>query len=337
MVTERAGRVAPWPATPPAALAPDEALLRVEVVGICGSDAHVFEGTHPYLGYPQVQGHEVVGIVEALGTDAGGVGVTVGERVVLEPTMPCGACIACRRGRPNCCVRLGVHGITLPGGLSRRLPVRAASLHPVPGLDAEIAVLVEPLAVALHAIDRAHIGPDDTVLVLGAGSIGRSAVVAARHRGARVIAAERTPARRPLLEALGADTVVPIERAAVERAIAAATGQDGCTVVVDTTGNGALLALALDVVAHSGAVVAVGISPDLLDIPVALLTRKEVSLLGSRNSAGDFPEAIRIATANADALRASIGARVPFARAQEAFQMVLDGSIPGKVVVEVDR
>jgi threonine dehydrogenase-like Zn-dependent dehydrogenase len=333
MVTEGAGRVAPWPAPPPAPLADDEALLRVELVGVCGSDAHVFEGSHPYLGYPQVQGHEVVGIVEALGARA--TGLTVGERVVLEPTMPCGECVACRRDRPNCCVRLGVHGITLPGGLTRALPVRAASLHPVPGVDPEIAVLVEPLAVALHAVDRAGVGPDDTVLVLGAGSIGRSAVVAARHRGARVIAAERTPARRPLLQMLGADLVVPAERAAVEDAIGSATGDDGCTVVIDTTGSGALLALALDVVAYSGAVVAVGISPDLLGIPVSLLTRKEVTLLGSRNSAGDFPEAIRIATANAEALRATIGVRVPFERAQEAFQIVLDGSVPGKVIVEV--
>jgi threonine dehydrogenase-like Zn-dependent dehydrogenase len=229
-----------------------------------------------------------------------------------------------------------MHGITLPGGLSRFLPVPAASLHPVPGLDAEVAVLVEPLAVALHAVDRARTGTDDTVLVLGAGSIGRSAVLAARHRGARVIAAERSPARRPLLEMLGADAVVSVDRDAVAQAVSDATDGDGCTVVVDTTGSGRLLALALDVVAHAGAVVALGISPDLLEVPVPLLTRKEITLLGSRNSAGDFPEAIRMATANADILRRTIGARVPFARAQEAFQLVLDGSVPGKVIVEVE-
>ena len=337
MVTEQAGRVAAWPAASAKALPAGRALLRVELVGICGSDAHVYSGTHPYLNYPLVQGHEVVGIVEALGasTTSAGPRIRLGDRAVLEPTLACGECIACRRGHANCCVRLDVHGITLPGGLSEIIEVAASSLHPVPELDPEVAVLVEPLAVALHAIDRAAVSETDTVLILGAGSLGRSAVLAAHHRGARVVVAERTPARRGILRQLGAEAVCGTDRGDIIAAVQELAGEDGCTVVVDTTGSSALLALALEVVAHSGCVVAVGISPESLSIPVALLSRKEVTLLGSRNSVHDFPEAIRVARAHADALHATIGARVPFSRAQDAFRMVLDGSVPGKVVVDV--
>jgi L-gulonate 5-dehydrogenase len=333
MVTEASRRVSARSAEP-APVGAGRVRIRVERVGVCGSDAHVYEGTHPYLGYPLVQGHEVVGIVEQVGATVAG--IAPGDRVVVEPTLPCGDCVACRRGRGNCCVALDVIGITSPGGLAERLDAPATALHRVVGLDPDVAVLVEPLAVALHGVDRAEPVAGEVVLVLGAGSIGRSVVLAAHHRGARVVVAERMPERRALLPALGAERVVSTDPDEIASTVRELAGEDGCPVVIDTTGNAGLLELGLDLVAHSGVVVAIGISPDRLRVPVAMLTRKEVSLLGARNSAGEFAEAIRVAEEHADALRATISCRLPLERAEEAFRLVLERAVVGKVIVDLD-
>jgi L-gulonate 5-dehydrogenase len=320
-------------ATGTPAAAPGEVVVAVERVGVCGSDAHVYEGTHPYLGYPQVQGHEVVGrIVEA------GEGVStalMGERVVIEPTVPCGHCVACRRGSPNCCVRLDVLGITLPGGLSEAMAVPSAMVHPVGDLPADVAVFVEPLAVAVHAVKRAGVGPGDDVVVIGAGSIGRSIVFAARDAGARVLVVERTPERAELVRRIGV-AVCGSGDAEFRDAVAAFSGVDGPGIVIDATGSGELVRTALDLVAHSGVVVVVGISQDDLVVPIAMLTRKEVALLGSRNSERDFPHAIDVARRNASELCGMITDRLPLEQTEAAFRSVLDRTSFGKVLVVLD-
>ncbi len=333
VVTSRPFAVAIDQAAGRPAAAPGEVVVAVERVGVCGSDAHVYEGTHPYLAYPQVQGHEFVGRVVEVGP---GVDTRrLGTRVVIEPTVPCGACVACRRGHGNCCVRLDVLGITMPGGLSQVIALPAGMAHDVGDLDADVAVLVEPLAIAVHALGRAGVMRGETVVVIGAGSIGRSLVVAALDSGARVLVAERTPERADLLRAL--DVVVcGTDAASLQRAVRDFAGVDGPGVVIDATGSGELIRAALDIVAHSGVVVVVGISQDELSVPVAMLTRKEVSILGSRNSESDFPRAIAVARRNAHVLRSMITARVPLERSEWAFRSVLERTSLGKIVVVVD-
>lgn len=311
---------------------PGEIQVAVERVGVCGSDAHVYEGTHPYLSYPQVQGHEVVGRVAARGD--GVEALTVGERVVLEPTVSCGRCFACRTGHPNCCVELRVMGVTLPGGLRETFTVPTGMVHPVGDLEPDIAVLVEPLAIAVHAVERGEVSAGERVVVIGAGSIGRSVVIAALDRGAEVLVVERTPERAALLDHLGV-AVCSTDDADIRRSVHEFAGADGPGIVIDTTGSARLIEVAVGVVAHSGRIVVVGISPEEADLPVALLTRKEVSILGSRNSCGDFPRAIGIARRNAAALGRMITARFPLSGAEEAFRSVLERTSLGKVLVVV--
>jgi L-gulonate 5-dehydrogenase len=313
--------------------AAQEVVIAVERVGVCGSDAHVYEGTHPYLAYPQIQGHEVVGRIVAVGKDV--MAARIGERVVLEPTVPCGHCAACRRGSPNCCVRLDVMGVTLPGGLSETLTVPVSMVHGVGDLEPDIAVLVEPLAIAVHAVARAEVRPGERVVVIGAGSIGRSVVLAALDRDASVLVVERTPGRAKLLEHLDV-ALCSADEADVRRSGREFAGADGPGVVIDSTGSGELIRLAVDLVAHSGRVVVIGISQDDLTVPVALLTRKEASILGSRNSDAEFPLAIDIARRNAAALGKMITARLPLAEAENAFRSVLERTSLGKVIVVVD-
>lgn len=330
-VTEAPGSVSVQQRSSTVVASVGQVALAVERVGICGSDAHFFEGTHPYLGYPRVQGHEIVGTVVDVGP---GVSPTLlGQRAVVEPTAACGLCIACRRGRPNCCVDLTVVGISRAGGLTELLLLESGLIHPVGDLHPDAAVFVEPLAVALQAVRRGAVTADDLVLVLGAGSIGRSTVLAARAAGARVMVADRLPARRRLALLLGAERAVGHEE--LTDAVGDFSRGEGPTVVIDATGAAALLRRGLDLVAPSGTVVVVGISEDELCVPVSLLSRKEVALLGSRNSVGAFPDALALATANADVLRATISHRFPLASAEEAMRAAAGGGAYGKVVVDV--
>src|SRR5262249_41010186 len=126
-----------------------QVLVQVEAVGLCGSDFHLFSGHHPYARFPQVQGHEFAGIVTALPDGYGG-RAAVGDRVVVDPTIPCGACYPCRQGHPNCCANLKVMGAHVPGALADQVAVRAGAVHPVGGLAATSAALVEPVTIGLQ-------------------------------------------------------------------------------------------------------------------------------------------------------------------------------------------
>ncbi|MFB9408886.1 zinc-binding dehydrogenase [Dactylosporangium matsuzakiense] len=277
---------------------PGRAVVRVEAVGLCGSDYHIFDGTHPYAVFPQVQGHEMAGVVAALPADGGGP-LAVGDRVVVNPLRGCGHCFPCRRGRPNCCVDVTVMGVQIPGGLADHVAVPLGQLVPAGDLPARVAVLSEPVAIGLHAVGRGGVAPGDDVVVLGAGPIGLAAVLAAADRGARVLAADRIAVRLDLARRAGAARVVDARAEDLAAAVAGFTRGAGAAVVIEATGVPALLRLAVDVVAHSGTVVAVGISTAEVALTVSDLSRKELNLLGSRNSAGEFPAAVDLVTRRA--------------------------------------
>jgi L-gulonate 5-dehydrogenase len=276
-----------------------QALLEVEAVGICGSDFHIFDGTHPYGTYPLVQGHEIVGRIVEINAEPDS-RLTPGDRVAVDPLLPCGHCFPCRRGHYNCCAKLEVLGVHLPGGLSDLMLAPAPNLHPVGNLPVELAVLAEPFAVGLQAITRGNVQEGDTVIVIGAGSIGRAVILAAVDRNARVLAADREPMRLDLAVKLGAERVVNTTREALSNAVNEFTGGDGAAIVIEATGASEVIREALDIVAHSGRVVIVGVSDEEMTVPVSVFTRKEITLLGSRNSERLFPEAIELVTRHRD-------------------------------------
>src|SRR5438067_8593231 len=185
----------------------DEALVRVEAVGICGSDLHFYLGDHPYATFPQTQGHELSGIVQAFGGPYDGP-LAVGDRVAVEPLRPCGACYPCRHRRPTCCTRPAVLGSHVPGGLRELMPVRTQALYPARGLDPELTAMVEPVSIGLQAVVRGQVSAEDLVVVYGAGPIGQAVLLASVDRGARVLVVDRIPARLDLASALGAGLVV---------------------------------------------------------------------------------------------------------------------------------
>ena len=287
-----------------------EALVRIEAVGLCGSDYHLFDGTNPYARFPLVQGHELVGTVEGLAGGASGP-LRLGQRVAVEPLVWCERCFACRRGRPNCCVDLQVRGVHLPGGLAEYVVVPVARLFPTGDLPPEVAVLTEPLSIGLQAVTRADVGPQDRVVVLGAGPIGLAAALGALDRGAEVLVVDRVASRLAHADRLGAHRLVDTTVDDLDAATADFTGDDGAAVVVEATGTAALVRRSVALVAHSGTVVVVGVSSEEVAIPVGDFTRKEVNLLGSRNNAGLFPAAVSLVTRYAGPLAPIVTHQAP--------------------------
>lgn len=314
---------------------PGQALIAVEAVGLCGSDFHLLDGTHPYARFPQTQGHEFAGVVTDFGAGYHGP-LEPGQRVAVEPLVPCGACFACRRGRYNCCSDLEVMGAHIPGALAEYVTVRTDALHPVGDLDAACSALVEPVSIGLQAVNRAGIVSGDTVVVLGAGPIGLAVTLGSVDRGARVLVADRVPTRLARARTFGAQCVVDTSETGLDAAVTQWTGGDGAAVVVDATGVPALIRSAFDLVAPSGTIVVVGISDQEVSIPVIEFSRKEVTVLGSRNNAGIFPAAVDLVRRHADTARTLITHTSPLARVPEAIRYAADHPAQvGKAIITV--
>lgn len=300
-----------------------EVRVAVAAVGLCGSDYHLFAGTHPYARFPQIQGHEIAGTIDGLGPGYDGP-LSVGDRVAVEPFVHCGACFACRRGRSNCCERLEVMGAHIPGALREFVVVSPERLHPVQDLTADLCALVEPLSIAVQAVERSEAAAGDRVVVLGAGPIGLGVALACSDRGAHVLVVDRLPSRLAAARRFGAEATADTSTDDVGAVVDEWTHGEGAAVVVDATGVPALIRMAVDLVAPSGVVVIVGISGEDVAVPVIAFTRKELTVRGSRNNNGLFPASIDLVRRHGQTVGSLISHRFPLSEAPEALRFAAD-------------
>jgi L-gulonate 5-dehydrogenase len=321
-VTYEPGRMEVRDVSPPAP-GSGEVLLETQVVGICGSDVHLFLGDHPYSRFPGVQGHEFSAVVAELGAGDTGT-LQVGDLVAVEPLRSCGTCLACRRGHPNCCRELAVMGAQIDGALAEQIAAPAASCYPVGDLPADIAALVEPTSIGLQTVSRAGVQAGDQVVVLGTGPIGQTATLAAADRGARVLAVDILPNRLAIAAELGAEVTVNSAESSAADAVHDWAGPDGPAIVIDATGLPSLIRMAVEIVAHSGTVVIVGITTQQVSLPVTEFTRKELNVLGSRNNAGLFGESVDLVSRHRERAAQMISHRFGFADVAEAVQLAAD-------------
>lgn len=277
----------------PRAPGPGEALVGVHRVAICGTDISGYLGKMPLFSYPRIPGHELG--VEVLMLGEGVEGLAVGDRCSVEPYLNCGTCVACRRGRPNCCSELTVLGVHIDGGLRRRFVLPARKLHPARGLSDDQLALVETLAIGCHAVARAAVSAGDRVLVVGAGPIGLSVVEFAVLAGAEVTVLDVNPHRLEFCrELMGIERVVGGGEGLLPR-LEELTGGDLFATVIDATGNARSMAESLRYVSHAGQLVYVGITSEDIVFPHRLLHTRETSLLASRNALPeDFERIIRL-------------------------------------------
>ncbi len=212
---------------------PDHALVRPLRVGICGTDFHIFEGSHPFLQYPRVMGHELA--VEVL-EPADGTGPGAGEICVVNPYIACGTCHACALGRPNACMKVSVLGVHEDGGMAGLLSLPAANLIPARGLGPDQCAAVEFLAIGAHAVRRGSIAAGERVLVVGTGPIGLGVALFARLSGGEVRIHDHDAERAEAARTITGATPLPEGPDLAER-VRRATGGDGFDVVLDATGN----------------------------------------------------------------------------------------------------
>src|SRR3984957_1748475 len=193
-------------------LAPEEALVHVHRIGVCGTDIHAFNGNQPFFSYPRILGHELG--VEVVAVGSASKHIHPGDRCSVEPYLNCGHCIACRRGKTNCCVSLQVLGVHTDGGMRESLVVPSSKLHPSTHLTLDQLALIETLAIGCHAVDRADLEAGEFVLVIGARPIGLTVVQFAIEAGAEVSVLDINPRR---LEFCRAQLAVPhLINAAIE-------------------------------------------------------------------------------------------------------------------------
>jgi len=311
----------PPPAPPP----PGHALVRIVQVGVCGSDLHAYRGSQTFFTYPRIVGHELAAQVIALGETSAPSPVRVGDLCTVEPYFHCGACIACRRGRPNCCVHLHVLGVHRDGGLQEFIAVPLGKIHPSSTLSLDELTLVEPLSIGAHAVRRAQIQAGEWALVIGAGPIGQAVATFARMAGARLIIAEISERRLAFCrEHLPAEAYLDA-KADILGPLRELTSGDLPTVVFDATGNTRSMMKAFEYVAHGGRLVFVGHNPQEITFSDPLFHAREMTLLASRNAlAEDFRQVM--AALEAKAFDAALWAseKVPLEEVPARFPTWLD-------------
>ncbi len=261
-----------------------EALARVHRIGICGTDLHAFRGRQPFFAYPRVLGHELGVEVVALGAGAEAAGIAVGDRCSVEPYLNCGKCVACRRGRPNCCVSLQVLGVHIDGGMRPLITLPANKLHASASLSFDQLALIETLGIGAHAVERASLAKDDTVLVIGAGPIGLSVIQFVLAAGRKLAVMDVSDTRLEFCrEQLGVEFVLKPGADAGGQLCEIFDG-DLPTVVIDATGNPKSMAGTFDLSAHGGRIVFVGLFQGDIAFNDPNFHRRELTLLASRNA-----------------------------------------------------
>jgi 2-desacetyl-2-hydroxyethyl bacteriochlorophyllide A dehydrogenase len=291
IVLEKPGQFITREGVEPVAV-PGQALVRVHRIGVCGTDLHAFAGKQPFFNYPRILGHELG--VEVIDPGDEPNGLKPGDRCSVEPYLNCGHCIACRRGKPNCCIELKVLGVHVDGGMRPLISVPAHKLHPSAVLDYDQLALIETLGIGAHAVERAEIKQDDFVLVIGAGPIGLSVIQFVLVTGATLAVVDVSESRLAFCRTqlgvkhtLAAGPNVP--------ALLKATAGDLPTVVIDATGNPASMAGTFELAAHGGRIVFVGLFQGDVAFNDPNFHRRELSLCASRNALpGTFRDIIRL-------------------------------------------
>jgi 2-desacetyl-2-hydroxyethyl bacteriochlorophyllide A dehydrogenase len=265
----------------PGSLQPGEIRLAVSHVGICGTDYHIFEGKHPFLQYPRVMGHEISAHVREASP---GSGFREGDLVIVNPYLACGRCIACRRGKPNCCMSIKVLGVHTDGAFCEEIVVPEGNVYPAKGLLPEQAATVEFLAIGAHAVRRAGSVEGARALVIGAGPIGLGTALFARIAGYDVTMMDMSRERLDVAASrFGLNSAI----AASGEALAAGmeiTGGEGFEAVFDATGNGRSMNAALPFVSHGGVLVFVSIVKDDIVFADPEFHKREMMIIGSRNA-----------------------------------------------------
>ncbi|NMR18750.1 zinc-binding dehydrogenase [Cellulomonas fimi] len=306
------------------------ALVRVAYNGICGTDLSIFHGKHPRAQHGLVPGHEMSGWVEKAAPS----GPREGALVVVEPLISCGRCLPCTTGNAHVCNNLGLYGIDTAGGMAPYVALPPEVLHEVPtGVDPRTAALAEPLAVAVHAVDRSGMQRGDTVAVFGAGPIGLLTALVARHEGAgEVVVTEPSAWRRDVAAGLGF-TVVP-EGSTMTEVLHELTGGEGADTTFDSAAHPSVAAELTAATRVLGRIVVVGVYKQPVPLDLQAVCFKEQSVVGVRvYTTADVVRAIELIAGGELALERFPTKAFDLADVTAAFDAATSGQDALKVLV----
>mgnify|MGYP001041098279 CR=1 FL=1 len=261
-------------------LQPGWVRVGIRYIGICGTDYHIFEGSHPFLEYPRIMGHELSGVV----IDPNGSDFAAGDPVVVNPYLPCHACPACLEGKTNCCETLKVLGVHSDGGMADEIVMPAANLYLATGLSLRDAAMVEFLAIGAHAVRRTEIRRGARVLVVGAGPIGLAAAYFAKIAGGEVTLVDAAPDKVEAARALGFPSFAAGD---LESEAFSLVKRSGFEAVFDATGSIKAMNASMFHARSGGAYTLVGVIRGDLVWPDPEVHRRELTIRASRNATGE--------------------------------------------------
>ncbi|UCH61819.1 MAG: zinc-binding alcohol dehydrogenase family protein [Fidelibacterota bacterium] len=301
-------------------MGPEDVLIDIRYVGLCGTDLNTYRGKMPFVSYPLIPGHEVSGVVQEKGAQVPDT-VAEGDKVTILPYFPCGDCPACHKGRFNTCQRNQTLGVHRDGALTSSIAVPWSKVFSSCELHLTELALAEPMAVGYHATNRGRVVPGDRVLVLGCGTIGMGATSAAVFKGATVMAVDVNEAKLELVRKFGVEATINAATDEIEEKVVDLTGGDGADVVIEAVGHPDTIRWAVEAASYTGRVVHIGyFKKELPGYDINQIVVKELDVTGSRNALNVFPEVIRMLEQGQLPFQELISARYPFSQAPEAFK-----------------
>ncbi|HEX3627696.1 MAG TPA: galactitol-1-phosphate 5-dehydrogenase [Verrucomicrobiae bacterium] len=311
-------------------LKPDEVLVRVRACGICGSDVHGMDGSSGRRIPPIVMGHEAAGEIAKIG--GGGTEWKIGDRVTFDSTIYCGDCWYCRRGKVNLCENRRVLGVSCAeyrrhGAFAEFVAVPQRILYRLPDhLSFEQAAMVEAVSVAVHAVKRTPLSEDATAAVVGTGMIGLLIVQALRVAGCkRIIAIDLDESRLALAAKFGASQTFTASHVDLPEKIRSLTDGRGADAAFEVVGLPQTVKTAIDCVRKGGSVTLVGNLKPQVDLPLQAVVTRELSLIGTCASAGEYPECLNLIASGQINVTGFISAAAPLEEGAQWFERLYAG------------
>ncbi|WP_077623252.1 zinc-dependent alcohol dehydrogenase [Sediminibacillus massiliensis] len=297
-----------------------EALIRVVKAGICGTDMMIYAGKHPRAKAPLAMGHEFSGVIEEIK----GQGFQIGDRVVVEPTLSCGQCEACKSGQTHVCKNLKLIGIDRHGGFAEYVSVPVDRLHRVPDeLSDSHAALAEPVAVAVHTVRRSDLKVADNVVILGAGPIGLLIGLIAKEAGAsQIVISDISPYRLKVAREMGF-TAIDAKGENVEEIVASLTDNVGADIVFEVAGSQITADQMVNIARIQGQIVVVSVYKTAPKVELSAMHFKELSLTTTRcYSHEDFKKAIQLMAGQKIDVSPLISHELPIEEIEEGFKLM---------------
>ena len=301
----------------------NEVIMQTRRIGVCGSDIHVYHGLHPYTSYPVVQGHEVGGVVAAIGKDV--TGVKVGDKITFMPQVTCGECYPCKHGMYHICELLKVMGFQTGGAAQEYFVLPAENVLVLPNtVSLDQAAMIEPVSVAVHAITRGGGAENRRVVVLGAGTIGNLTAQVAKAWGAKaVIITDISPYKLEKARACGLDLTVNTAETNLGDAIKQHFGSDGADLILECVGAEATISDAVQYARKGSTIVVVGVFGKKPQIDLGLVQDRELTLTGTlMYQKVDYERAIEWVAAGRMALDKMITHRFSFEHYLDAYHAI---------------